>query len=55
MNSVSEHKPTHPVTRNKIFILTKYFDTNYSDSLVLRVMEIDSAVYINPLASEFYI
>jgi hypothetical protein len=58
MISDSEHKPTHPVTRNKICILTKYFDTNfevwnplyfdtnYIDSLVLRVMEIDSALYI---------
>jgi hypothetical protein len=41
----SEHKLTHPFKRNKICILTKYFDTNYIDFLVLRVMEIDSAVY----------
>jgi len=46
MSNNSEHKPIHPVTRNTVFILIKFFDTNYVDFLVLRVMEIDPAIYV---------
>jgi len=46
MSNDSEHKPTHPVTRNTVFILIKFSDTNCVEFLVLRVMEIDPAVYI---------
>ena len=46
MSNDSEHKLTYSVTWYKIFILTKYFDTNYVDFVVLCVTEIDPAVYI---------